>query len=277
MQFIDIAQKYLAEDSENLADLTVKTYRWNLRKIQKFAPNLTIGEISAEFIRNYRSHLRKTGNGEATIGKALSVFRIFTNKLIADGLLSQNPFDRIKIHRVESRREFLPIRELKSLYLNFLDRAAALSKGEREALRVFLFSCFTGLRFGDLQTLNSNEIVDWKIRKRTHKTGEAVYIPIPVQARVLIQNVFEGTVFHVADNAHFNKRLRSGAKKLGCYRHLHCHMARHTFATTCISIGIPLPVTSKLLGHRNLETTLIYAKYTDLLLDKEMRKFDRLK
>lgn len=277
MQFIEIAQKYLAEDSENLAEITVKTYRWNLRKIQSFAPDLTIEEVSAEFIRNYRSHLREIGNGEATIGKALSVFRIFTNKLIANGLLSQNPFNRIKIHRVESRREFLPLGELKSLYLNFLDREASLSKSERESLRVFLFSCFTGLRFSDLRTLDANEIVDWKIRKRTHKTGEAVYIPIPVQARILLQDIPKGTIFHVADNAHFNKRLRSGAKKLGCFRHLHCHMARHTFATTCISIGIPLPVTSKLLGHRNLETTLIYAKYTDILLDKEMRKFDRLK
>ena len=53
-------------------------------------------------------------------------------------------------------------------------------------------------------------------------------------------------------------------------------MARHTFATTCITLGIPLPATSKLLGHRKLETTLIYAKFVDTLLDQEMKKFKKL-
>jgi molecular chaperone HtpG len=66
------------------------------------------------------------------------------------------------------------------------------------------------------------------------------------------------------------------AKKLGYYKHIHCHLARHTFATTCITLGIPLPATSKLLGHRKLETTLIYAKFVDTFLDKEMKKFKKL-
>ncbi len=277
MLFNDIAKKYLAEDSENLAELTVRTYRWDLNKIHDFAPDLSIEEITTDFVKRYRSHLKEIGNRESTISKALSVFRNFTNKLILDDLISKNPFDRIKIHRVASRRGFLSIRELKSLYLNFLEHSSSLLKNERDSLRVFLFSCFTGLRFGDLKTLDATEIVDWKIHKRTHKTGEAVYIPIPVQARLLLPDIAKGPVFHVADNAYFNKRLRSGAKKLGCHRYLHCHMARHTFATTCISIGIPLSVTSKLLGHRSIETTLIYAKYVDTLLDKEMKKFDRLK
>lgn len=276
MLFIDIAKKYLVEDSENLAELTIRTYRWNLNKIHDFAPNLTLEEITTDFVRRYRLHLKEIGNRESTISKALSVFRNFTNKLILDDLISRNPFDRIKIRRVASKRGFLSLRELKSLYLNFLERSHSLLKNEQDSLRVFLFSCFTGLRFSDLKTLDAREIVDWKIHKRTHKTGEAVYIPIPVQARLLLPSIAKGPVFHVADNAYFNKRLRSGAKKLGCYRYLHCHMARHTFATTCITIGIPLPVTSKLLGHRSIETTLIYAKYVDTLLDKEMEKFDRL-
>jgi len=277
MLFIDIAKKYLVEDSENLAELTIRTYRWELNKIHDFAPNLAIEEITTDFVRRYRLHLKEIGNRESTISKALSVFRNFTNKLILDDLISRNPFDRIKIHRIASKRGFLSLRELKSLYLNFLEHSTRLLESERVSLCVFLFSCFTGLRFGDLKTLDAREIADWKIHKQTHKTGETVYIPIPVQARLLLPNIAKGPVFHVADNAHFNKRLRSGAKKLGCHRYLHCHMARHTFATTCITLGIPLPVTSKLLGHRSIETTLIYAKYVDTLLDREMKKFDRLK
>ena len=153
-----------------------------------------------------------------------------------------------------------------------------LTPNEQETLRVFLFSCFTGLRFSDLQSLDATEITDWKIRKQMHKTGDAVYIPIPLQARLLLPpNKATGKVFHVVENSHFNRVLRSAAKKLCFNKYIHCHLARHTFATTCITLGISLSATSKLLGHRNLETTLIYAKYVDAFLDKEMKKFEKLK
>ena len=144
-------------------------------------------------------------------------------------------------------------------------------------MQVFLFSCFTGLRYSDLLSLDASEIFDWKIRKQTHKTGEPVYIPIPIQARLLLPEITShGRIFNVAENSHFNRALRKAAPKLGYHKYIHCHLARHTFATTCITLGISLSATSKLLGHRNIETTLIYAKFIDTFLDKEMKKFNKL-
>lgn len=176
-----------------------------------------------------------------------------------------------------TRRGFLTTSELKRLYLNFLDRRRYLTETEQDVMRAFLFSCFTGLRYSDLHSLDASEIFDWKIRKQMHKTGDPVYIPIPLQARLLLpEKLTAGPVFRVVENSHFNRTLRTAAKKLGYYKHIHCHLARHTFATTCITLGIPLPATSKLLGHRNLETTLIYAKFIDTYLDKEMKKFKKL-
>lgn len=281
MLFYDIAEKYLAEDAENLAPLTIETYRWNLHKIQKFAPQLQCEELTIEFVRKYRSHLVELRNKENTINKALTVLRLFCKRCHEDGLIERNPFEKIKIHRVYTTRGFLTIKELRLLYFLFIDNPKVLSDTERETMRVFLFSCFTGLRYSDLKSLTQNEIFDYKIRKKTHKTGELVYIPIPTQARFLINQLgnlpYDESIFKVTDNSHFNKCLRRAAQKLGFHKHLHCHLARHTFATTCITLGIPLPATSKLLGHRNLDTTLIYAKYVDTFLDKEMAKFNRLR
>ena len=277
MLFYDVAQEYLAKEKENLAPLSVRTYYWNLKKIQYFRPDLECDGIDESVIREFRSHLRERGDKPSTVNKALSVLRIFTNKMIADGLVSGNPFEKIKVGRVFSRRGFLTVRELKSLYLNFMDRRRFLTETEQDVMRVFLFSCFTGLRYSDLLSLNANEIFDWKIRKQMHKTGDPVYVPIPLQARLLLpEKMPDGPVFRVVENSHFNRTLRSAAKKLGYYKHIHCHLARHTFATTCITLGIPLPATSKLLGHRNLDTTLIYAKFVDTFLDKEMKKWNRL-
>ncbi len=278
MRFIDYALDYLNKSSDELAPLTVRTYYWNLKKIEYFCPGLECKDLTPDFVRDFKQHLESLRNKEATVVKALSVLRVFCNKMKADGVINCDPFEKVKIRRAYSHRGFLTLRELKQLYLNFQDMRTTLTRSEEEVMRVFLFSCFTGLRYSDLRTLNSSEIFDWKIRKQTHKTGEAVYIPIPVQARLLLPEPLKpGRIFHVIDNASFNRTLRKAAKKLGYYKHIHCHLARHTFATTCITIGIPLPATSKLLGHRNLDTTLIYAKYVDTFLDKEMKKFNRLK
>ncbi len=278
MLFYDAAIEDLKNNPGELTEATIRTYQWNLRKIRDFMPEMECNSIDEKMIRDFKVHLQEKGNKPATVTKALSVFRIFVNRLRKEGLIENDPFVGVKIGRVYTRRGFLTTRELKQLYLNFTDNKYKLTEKEQECVRVFLFSCFTGLRYSDLCSLSANEIYDWKIRKQTRKTGEEVYIPIPVQARLLLPTKLKGEepVFHVVENCTFNRRLRKAAKKLGFPKYLHCHLARHTFATTCISLGIPLPATSKLLGHRNLDTTLIYAKYVDTFLDKEMRKFNRL-
>lgn len=277
MLFNEIALQYLENEKYNLSPFTVRTYYWNLKKILDYRPSLELHDLNTSVVQDYKIHLQQLGNKPATVCKALSVFRIFSKKMHQDGLLKEDPFDKVKIGRVYTRRGFLTIRELKSLYLNYEDRYSMLSETECEVVRVFLFSCFTGLRYSDLQSLDASEIFDWKIRKQMHKTGDPVYIPIPLQARLLLpQNLKTGKVFKVIENSHFNRTLRNAAKKLGYNKHIHCHLARHTFATTCITLGISLSATSKLLGHRNLETTLIYAKFIDAFLDKEMKKFRKL-
>lgn len=277
MLFYNTALKYLEQDRENLAPLTVRTYYWNLRKIHYFCPDLDCTDINERMVRDFRRHLQQKGNKPNTVIKALSVLRVFVRRLMSDGLIQENPFDKVKIGQVYTRRGFLTTSELKRLYLNFQDCRRFLTETEQDVMRAFLFSCFTGLRYSDLRSLNASEIFDWKIRKQMHKTGEPVYIPIPLQARLLLPEKLEaGPVFRIVENSHFNRTLRGAAKKLGYFKHIHCHLARHTFATTCIFLGIPLPATSKLLGHRKLETTLIYAKFIDTYLDKEMKKFKKL-
>ncbi len=277
MLFHDVALNYLERDKENLAPLTVRTYYWNLKKIQYFRPDLDCADINEQMVRDFRRHLQQKGNKPNTVIKALSVLRGFSRRMLADGLISENPFNKVRIGQVYTRRGFLTTSELKKLYLNYQDRRRFLTETEQDVMRAFLFSCFTGLRYSDLHSLDASEIFDYKIRKQMHKTGDPVYVPIPLQARLLLpENLKSGPVFRIVENSHFNRTLRAAAKKLGYYKHIHCHLARHTFATTCITLGIPLPATSKLLGHRKLETTLIYAKFVDTFLDKEMKKFKKL-
>ena len=171
MLFFPAAYAFIRNNDNELEPTTIKTYFWNLKKLEYFRPGLQCEEIDKAFIHSYKAHLQEQGNKPATVNKALSVFRIFLNKLIANGFKMDNPFAGFRIGRVYSRRGFLTIRELRNLFWNYTDSKNILDSRESEAMRVFLFSCFTGLRYSDLKSLDAMEIADWKIRKQTHKTG----------------------------------------------------------------------------------------------------------
>ena len=279
-QVLSNVEKY----STTLSPATYSTYLSHISKLRQYAPNAKFSEINEKFVMGYIAFMRLRGNCDATIYRSLSILRMHVNALVRQGLVRVNPFGNIPLRRSRSRREFLELDEFSRLYHRFIEGEYDVTDSEREALRAFLFSCFTGLRYSDLKGLSPHDIRNGKIRLFTHKTGTMVYIPVPQQALALLPgegksaclhqaNASANSVLHVIDNSTFNKRLRSGAKKLGCFRHLHAHLARHTFATSCISFGVPIEVVSKLLGHTNLQTTLVYANYSSSVIDREMQKF----
>lgn len=84
------------------------------------------------------------------------------------------------------------------------------------------------------------------------------------------------SVFRVYCNKVTNRTLKQIGQQSGIQKKLTCHVARHTFATVSITLGIPIEVVSKLLGHTNLKTTQVYAKIVDSVKEREMEKWNRL-
>ena len=262
----------LESRADKLSTYTYKTYLSHLHKLQLYKPAADCNEITEAFVIGYIDFMRARNNSENCIYRSLSIFRMFVKALLRRRKIRRDPMQNISMKRARCRREFLELKELEKLYSSFRARAPQLNFGEREALRAFLFSCFTGLRYSDLKNLTPRDMQNGKIRIFTQKTDAQIYIPVPSQALELVQNS-EDTVLHVVNNSTFNKNLRAAAKKLGFRRYLHTHLARHTFATSCITFGMPIEVVSKMLGHTNIQTTLIYANYSNSVIDREMRKF----
>jgi len=269
----------LTQEADNFSRETRKTYKFELSKFKRFSPQLQCNQITEEVILAYKEYMRQLGNSENTISKSLACLKTLINKARSAGLMTNNPFAKIRIRKIHSTRRYLDCLELKILDSAFRKHHSRLSVSEYDAVLAFLFSCYTGLRYSDLKSLTASEIQNQRIRKKMHKTGDFVYIPMPEQAIMLLELASHDRkdyVLKITENSFFNRNLRSGAKKLGFSKHIHCHIARHTFATTCLTLGIPLEVTSKLLGHRDVATTMIYAKYVDKVLDSEMEKFNYL-
>ncbi|KWW28191.1 MAG: integrase [bacterium P3] len=197
------------------------------------------------------------------------------NKALREGRIGYNPLRGLnkleRFHVPDRHREYLTPDELK----RFL--AVETSTGtERQVQTAFGFSCMTGLRLGDIRRLRWGDIKPmgggWAVSIIQHKTGCPVTVPLNEMALSLLPPRPENddyNVFHLPTMlGNITKHIRSIKNKAGITgKELTYHCSRHTAATLAITAGAELYSVSKILGHRNLVSTQVYAKVN---LEKKM-------
>lgn len=234
---------------------------------------LYCSEVDENFCNNFRDFL-------STAKKQRSIERVRINPNSAKGYLTkfkaglrqgfkkkllEKDFTQniLFIGGQEVQREHLTLSELQKLVntpcsFPFLKNAA-------------LFSALTGLRFSDIQKLTWSEVIfepdqGYFLRFRQKKTKGVEVLPISEQAFNLLgerdetsDKVFDGLKYSAYTNVHLTKWIA----KAGITKNITFHCFRHTFATLQLSAGTDLYTVSKMLGHRELKTTQIYAKIVD--------------
>jgi site-specific recombinase XerD len=150
---------------------------------------------------------------------------------------------------------------------------------------IFLFSCFTGLRFNDVINLDADKVHQtqsgyYEVTFKQQKTNDYASLPLIRPALEIYRKYDQdfrkitGKAFPSYSNQKFNAYLKEIAdlSKINFDRPLTHHVARHTFATTvCIENDIPIEIVSKWLGHKKLQTTNVYAKLQNPLLARHGR------
>ena len=234
--------------------------------------SLKFADLNEKFCNDFREYLLtvKTNRSSKTTLSQNSAVSYF-NKLKAalkqaykDGYLQIDLNKRIEpVKQAETQRNFLTIEELNSLVKtncqNPLLKNAAL------------FSGLTGLRFSDIQKLLWGEIEyiegnGYFIQFKQQKTKGVEMMPISEQAYSLLSErkaptaqVFTGLTY----SAYANKHLYQWIGAAGISKDITFHCFRHTFATLQLSKGTDIYTVSKMLGHRELKTTQVYAKIID--------------
>ena len=251
------------KNSSEFSNETIRTYISQITKIKQFKKELTWKELTFDFVEKYKAYMiSELENNTNTYYKSLSFIKSMINRAMKKDVVKENVFKNIKLKKIQGKREFLDIEELK--LLEDLFQSGKMSKYQHNVLQYFLFSCFTGLRYMDVKTIKHGDIKNNIIQITMHKTKDNVRIPVIDKARSLFIPGEPGDkIFKVITNQKTNEFLKEIMIKAGIQKTISFHCARHTFATVGLTLGIPMEVISKLLGHRDLKTTQIYAKIID--------------
>ncbi|MEI6062315.1 MAG: site-specific integrase, partial [Bacteroidota bacterium] len=199
--------------------------------------------------------------------------KTFINKAVEAGVIEKNPLSRVKVKTAKGNRVYLSKDEFKKLVTKY----EKLPHGKvKNALRVFLFACYTGLRYTDIKLLTWGKLKESNIELQFHKTAKFDTIPLNQKAIELLPVPGEKKVpvFRVPSNQKLNEYLKSGITMAGIDKTISFHCARHTFATLLLEATGNIAVVSKLLGHSNISTTQIYAKVLESEKEKAVLLMD---
>ncbi len=232
----------------------------------------TLEQIDENFLEGFKQYLqgnitRRGKQQKLEANSALSYYnkvKAALREAYVNKMIKENPSNRVKgLKAGDNHRQFLTIEELQLL--------AATNCKNGIMKRAFLFSALTGLRWSDVKGLKWNMIrytdgAGWSLEYVQKKTRGAEILPLSEQAITILGNKINDNIEifeKLSYNTHMNKQLQDWVDDAGVKKKISFHCARHTFATLQLSMGTDIYTVSKLLGHRHLKTTEIYAKVID--------------
>ena len=238
---------------------------------------LKFADLNERFFEDFKEYLlttksKKSNKTTLSQNSAVSYFnkvKAALKQAYKDGILQTDLNAKISpIKPAETRREYLTLDELNKLVRthcnnDLLKRAA-------------LFSALTGLRFSDIQKMTWSELEyingqGYFLNFNQKKTKGVEVLPISEQAYSFTEGaedpkempqdkkVFEGLKY----SAYHNKHLFQWIGAAGITKNITFHSFRHTFATLQLFNGTDIYTVSKMLGHKDLKTTQVYAKIVD--------------
>lgn len=229
------------------------------------------GDIDLNLIEDYKDYLINAPQGGSkggiisrnTASTYFSIFKAALHQAFIDGFLTIDLAAKSKnIYYEESQREYLTLEELNKLASTPCD--SPILK------RAALFSALTGLRHSDIKQLKWKDLVKdqehYRILFTQQKTKGVEYMPISDQAYQLCGErgdsdrlIFEG----LQDPSWISRPVARWVEAAGITKHITFHCFRHTYATLQLTSGTDIYTVSKMLGHKKVTTTQIYAKIVD--------------
>ena len=205
-------------------------------------------------------HLQSAGLSAGTVRLYFQKLASVLHDAYKNAMFDYRILERVKRPRREqTKKEFLTVAELKRM-----DKSR--THGENGNIeRMFLFSCLTGLRFGDVAGLKWENVkrsgLHLYLDFRQQKTGTAERLPLCADAEEMLLGMGrgKGRMFAEVSNQQANVVLRRWCKSARIKKDITFHSARHTFCVMLLTEGVPIYTVQELMGHADISTTKVYA------------------
>jgi len=252
--------------------------------------DVDIKKVDHSFVLGFDNHLcsiiTKQFNkplSKTTINKTHGFFRTVLNQAYEEDYTKIRPYNRFRLKKVESIIRYLTKEEL-----NRLENLDLLSHPKLDRARdIFLFTVYTGLRYGDTQRITTDNLKMingnlFYFLDAQEKTQNPVENPIYPKAQRIIdkynnsaERLIQKKILPKMYNAKVNELLKEVGKIANINQPIHHHMARHTCATTILLENeVPIEMVKEFLGHKNINSTMVYAKITN---SSKIRSMERVK
>lgn len=263
---VDYFRAVMERKGEELTAKTLSVWQNVLHYLEPYAKGTTIDKVDKEWCRGFLESMLKVDVAINSAHTYIAKVNAMLRQAVEDGLLLRNPMLGVQLpKKTETHREALSLEELRRI-------AATPCKQER-AKRAFIFSCLTGLRMSDVLAVKWGDVREvggfTRLVFVQQKTQKQEYLDLSPQAVQYLGNrgkdnerIFPLTV------SQCNYGLHKLIADAGIKRKITFHSGRHTFAVLMLSLGTDIYTVQKLLGHKDISTTQIYAK----MLDKQKQE-----
>ena len=283
-------------------DSTYEKFSAVKNHLMNFRTELTFDFFDEKGLNDYVTYLRDVKEmRNSTIGKQLSFLKWFLRWAFKKGLHQNNAYDsyKPKLKSTQKKIIFLTWEELNKLREFEIPAAKQALDRVRD---VFLFQCFTGLRYSDVFNLRRSDIKGDHIEVTTVKTSDSLIIELNKHSKAILDKykdvAFEDDkVLPVITNQKMNDYLKELAELAGIdepvrqtyyrgneridevtpkYALLGTHAGRRTFICNALALGIPPQVVMKWTGHSDYKAMKPYIDIADDIKANAMSKFNQL-
>jgi site-specific recombinase XerD len=287
--FIEFCKKTIKENVSK-SNRTIRQHKVTIKRLEKYFPDLTFNKIDFSIVKEFDDILRREGLHVNTIATHHKVFKVYLNLAIKMNLLpSENyPYKNFKVKTIQTKRTFLTMAEVDKVEkLKFTDNTRHIE----QVRDMFLFGCYTGMRYSDVMELTNEDIKEDKdgyfVETRMNKTQNFIKIPLAL--------LFKGKAVNIVDkyksdikrkflfprqtpkgmtNQNTNRILKVIMMLAKIDKNITFHLSRHTFGTNLAVATSDQFLIKELMGHADIKTSMIYIHTSQEQIKNKLKNTD---
>lgn len=290
VHFKDMAEEFRKRIGIDRSANTYPKYNVAYKNLKRFLKekyhieDIPLTQLDLPFIEAYDYYLRverklKAESIVTIVALLLKAVRIALHR----NMITYPPFLGYKLGKPEFIQRTLSAEELERLI------STPLKSPSQSFIRdLFVFAAFTGLSFVDLKQLTWKHIITeedgslWisMSRQKTDISFNVKLLDIPIRIIEKYKGLSgigkDDTVFKVLSHRRISDALKTIAKHCDITTNVSFHVARHCFASQlCLSQGVPIESVSRMMGHRNIQTTQRYARVNNQKIGNDMKQLSQ--